>query len=225
MFLRQFIFTIGFLLLLLNQIFSQQTGVLKGKVKDAVSKELLPGATFQLVNNLAKGTVTDIDGNYSMVLDTGYHQLVCNYIGYTPDTFKIYIQANLITEKNINLKVVGKFLETIVVSSGKFDQKLEEMTVSMEVIKPNLINNKNTTSVETALEQVPGLTIIDNDPQIRGGSGFTFGVGSRVAIVVDGIPLLSGDAGRPEWSYIPVENIEQIEVLKVPLLYCMVHLH
>jgi iron complex outermembrane receptor protein len=35
-----------------------------------------------------------------------------------------------------------------------------------------------------------------------------------VAIVVDGIPLLSGDAGRPEWSYIPVENIEQIEIIK-----------
>jgi len=214
MFLRKFILSTGLLLLLFNQSFSQQTGVLRGKVKDASSKELLPGATFQLVNNLAKGTVTDIDGNYSMVLDTGYHQLVCNYIGYTPDTFKIHIQSNSITEKNINLKVVGKFLETIVVSSGKFDQKLEEMTVSMEVIKPSLINNKNTTSVETALEQVPGLTIIDNDPQIRGGSGFTFGVGSRVAIVVDGIPLLSGDAGRPEWSYIPVENIEQIEVIK-----------
>ena len=188
--------------------------MLKGKVADASTKEFLPGATIQVVSNMGKGTVTDIDGVYSMVLDTGLQQLVCNYIGFKADTFKVYINANEITEKNINLKVVGKFLETIVVSSGKFDQKLEEMTVSMEVIKPNLINNKNTTSVETALEQVPGLTIIDNDPQIRGGSGFTFGVGSRVAIVVDGIPLLSGDAGRPEWSYIPVENIEQIEIIK-----------
>ena len=107
-----------------------------------------------------------------------------------------------------------KILETVVVSSGKFEQKLNEMTVSMEVIKPQLITNKNTTSIETVLEQVPGLTIIDNDPQIRGGSGFTFGVGSRVAILVDGIPLLSGDAGRPEWSYIPVENIEQVEIIK-----------
>ena len=109
MFLRKFILSTGLLLLLFNQSFSQQTGVLRGKVKDASSKELLPGATFQLVNNLAKGTVTDIDGNYSMVLDTGYHQLVCNYIGYTPDTFKIHIQSNIITEKNINLRVVGKF--------------------------------------------------------------------------------------------------------------------
>ncbi len=197
-----------------NSVFSQETGVIKGKITDAISKEYVPGATIRLVNNLAKGTVSDIDGNYSMVLDTGYHQLFCVFIGSVNDTFFVHIQTNNITEKNIDLLPVAKYLETIVVSSGKFDQKLEEMTVSMEVIKPQLINNKNTTSIETVLEQVPGLTIIDNDPQIRGGSGFTFGVGSRVAVVVDGIPLLSGDAGRPEWSYIPVENIEQVEIIK-----------
>ena len=58
------------------------------------------------------------------------------------------------------------------VSSGKFDQKIEDIVVSMEVLKPKLVTAKNTTSIETALEQVPGLSIIDNDPQIRGGSGF-----------------------------------------------------
>jgi outer membrane cobalamin receptor len=203
-----------FLLLFVCSLSAQQTGVLRGKVLDASSKELLPGATIILISTATKGTTTDIDGNYSIVLDTGYHQLYCTYIGYINDTFNITIAANAITEKNISFLPVSKFLETVVVSSGKFDQKLEELTVSMEVLKPQLINSKNTTSVETILEQVPGLTIIDNDPQIRGGSGFTFGVGSRVAIVEDGIPLLSGDAGRPEWSYIPVENIEQIEVIK-----------
>lgn len=194
--------------------FSQGSGTLKGRVIDAVSRESLPGAVIHLVKDPGKGCVTDIDGNYSMILDSGYVRLVCNFIGSAPDTFLVHIQANAVLEQNLILKPEGKILETIVVSSGKFDQKLEELTVSMEVIKPELINNKNTTSIETALEQVPGLTIIDNDPQIRGGSGFTFGVGSRVAIVVDGIPLLSGDAGRPEWSYIPVENIEQVEVIK-----------
>lgn len=203
-----------FSFLLVSSVSAQETGIIKGKVIDDVSKEYLPGATIRLVNNLAIGTVSDIDGNYSMVLDTGYHKLFCVFVGSLNDTFSIHIQAGVIAERNINLLTSTKFLETIVVSSGKFDQKLEEMTVSMEVIKPNLINNKNTTSIETALEQVPGLTIIDNDPQIRGGSGFTFGVGSRVAVVVDGIPLLSGDAGRPEWNYIPVENIEQVEIIK-----------
>src|ERR1700756_4825026 len=194
--------------------FSQQTGVLKGVVYDFTTHEKLPGATIRLVNNLNKGAATDIDGKYLLELDTGYHQLICSYIGLRNDTFSVYIIANVIKEQDIHLKSYAKTLETVVVSSGKFDQRIEDITVSMEVLKPKLISAKNTTSIETALEQVPGLSIIDNDPQIRGGSGFTFGVGSRVAILVDGIPMLSGDAGRPEWSYIPVENIEQVEVIK-----------
>ncbi len=194
--------------------FAQQTGILKGTVTDGSTGETLPGATIQLLNNPSKGTSTDIDGRYYLELDTGYHKLICGLIGLESDTLSIRITANGIVEKNIKLRSVGRTLETVVVSSGKFEQKIEDLTVSMEVLKPSLITNKNTTSIETALEQVPGLTIIDNDPQIRGGSGFTFGVGSRVAIVVDGIPLLSGDAGRPEWSYIPVENIEQVEIIK-----------
>jgi hypothetical protein len=195
--------------------FSQTgTGVLKGAIYEKGSKDPIIGATIQLLSDLSKGVASDLEGNYVLVLDSGYHRLLCSYIGLQSDTFSVHIIENQITQKNFTLKQEGKTLETVVVSSGKFEQKLEELTVSMEVIKPSLINNKNTTSIETVLEQVPGLTIIDNDPQIRGGSGFTFGVGSRVAIVVDGIPLLSGDAGRPEWSYIPVENIEQIEVIK-----------
>lgn len=203
------------LILSSNFILSQTgTGVLKGNIMDKDNKEPIIGATIQLLNDLSKGTASDIEGNYVLVLDTGYYKVLCSYLGLQSDTFSVTIKENIISQKNIQLKSNAKMLETVVVSSGKFEQKLEELTVSMEVLKPNLIANKNTTSIETALEQVPGLTIIDNDPQIRGGSGFTFGVGSRVAIVVDGVPLLSGDAGRPEWSYIPVENIEQIEVIK-----------
>jgi iron complex outermembrane receptor protein len=210
---RLFLFIILFISF--SNIFSQTgTGVLKGNITDKVSKEPAIGATIQLLNDLSKGTASDIDGNYVLVLDTGNYKILCTYLGSESDTFSVAIKENQIFQKNIVLKQTSKTLETVVVSSGKFEQKIEELTISMEVLKPNLIQNKNTTSIETALEQVPGLTIIDNDPQIRGGSGFTFGVGSRVAIVVDGVPLLSGDAGRPEWSYIPVENIEQIEVIK-----------
>ena len=214
MLLRTLATSIAFTVLFVSNSFAQSTGVLKGKVISGSNNEPLSNATVRLVSNAAKGTVTDPDGVYSLVLDTGYHRLLCEYIGWVPDTFVVHISLNAISEKNITLESSPELLNTVVVSSGKFNQKLDELTVSMEVLKPNLISNKNTTSIETALEQVPGLTIIDNDPQIRGGSGFTFGVGSRVAIVADGIPLLSGDAGRPEWSYIPVENIAQIEIIK-----------
>lgn len=202
------------LLLCSSFLLAQEKGSLKGVVRDAATHENIPGVTIRLVTDLTKGGVSDLDGNYFVALDSGTYQLFSTYVGYVNDTFTVNILKGNLTVHDIDIGQASKFLQTIVVTSGKFDQKIEEMTVSMEVIKPDLINNKNTTSVETVLEQVPGLTIIDNDPQIRGGSGFTFGVGSRVAIVVDGIPLLSGDAGRPEWNYIPVENIEQIEIIK-----------
>lgn len=205
------------LLLIVSSVglsYAQQTGTLKGNVVDDDSKESLPGATIQLLKKLSKGTSTDVDGNYTLQLDSGSYKIICAFVGLLSDTFDIDISPGRTTELNIKLKPIAKMLETVVVSSGKFEQKLEELTVSMEVIKSDLIRNKNSTSIETALEQAPGVAIIDNDPQIRGGSGFTFGVGSRVAVVVDGIPLLSGDAGRPEWSYIPIENIEQVEIIK-----------
>ena len=209
------LFKILFLIFFSTQLFSQNsTGVFKGSVVEKESKEPIIGATIQLLNDLSKGAVTDVEGNFILALPPGKYSVLCSYVSFQPDTHTVEIIENQITQFVFQLKSDSKTLETVVVSSGKFEQKIEELTVSMEVLKPSLINNKNTTSIETALEQVPGLTIIDNDPQIRGGSGFTFGVGSRVAIVVDGIPLLSGDAGRPEWSYIPVENIEQIEIIK-----------
>ena len=62
-----------------------------------------------------------------------------------------------------------------VVISGKFEQKIEEITVSMEVIKPSLIENKNTTNIQTAMDQVPGVNITDGQLNIRGGSGWSYG--------------------------------------------------
>ncbi len=193
---------------------AQETGSIKGYVRDGGSKELISGALIQSVSNANYGTTSDTDGSFTLLLPIGNQKLRCVYFGYhsTIDIINIHKDSTVVV--TFLLKKDLHTLETIVVSSGKFEQRLEDITVSMEVIKPGLIQHKNTTSIETALEQVPGLTVIDNDPQIRGGSGFTFGVGSRVAIVVDGIPLLSGDAGRPEWTYVPVENIEQIEVIK-----------
>ena len=193
---------------------AQPTGVLRGRVTAAANKEPISSANIRVLSVQPRGTVSDPDGIYSLVLDTGYHKLICDYIGLLPDTFVVHITLNAIAEKNLVLESSSELLNTVVISSGKFNQKLNDLTISMEVIKPALINSKNTTSIETALEQVPGLTIIDNDPQIRGGSGFTFGVGSRVAILQDGLPLLSADAGRPEWNYMPVENISQVEVIK-----------
>ena len=105
-------------------------------------------------------------------------------------------------------------MDNIVISAGKFEQKLEEVTVSMDVIKPSLIENKNSTDLEVLMNQSPGVQVIDGQANIRGGSGWSYNTGSRVLVMIDDMPLLSGDRGTVEWNLIPMENISQIEVIK-----------
>jgi len=108
----------------------------------------------------------------------------------------------------------SKQLGIVVVSAGKFEQNLNEVTVSMEVLKPSLIENKSLQSIENAVDQVPGVNVIDGQANIRGGSGFSYGAGSRVLVMVDEMPMLTADAGDVKWTFLPVENCEQIEVIK-----------
>ena len=119
------------------------------------------------------------------------------------------------TKKQDNKKKeTAKELGLIVVSAGKFEQRIEDVTVSMNVIKPKLIEEKNTTTMEDIIDQSPSVNIIDGQANIRGGSGWSYGAGSRVAVLVDDLPMLTADAGDVKWSFLPVENVEQIEVLK-----------
>lgn len=194
--------------------FSQNKGYLKGIVFEKETNDPVIGATIKKLNDLSVGTVTDIDGQYFLELVPGKYKFTCGAIDLGSETFEVEITLNDTLVHDIYLSDIKEILETVVVSTSKYAQKLEEQIVSMEVLKPKVLENKNSTTIESAIETTGGVSIIDGDPQIRGGSGFTFGVGSRVAIVVDGLPLLSGDAGKPEWSYIPIENIEQIEIIK-----------
>ncbi|MBL4705037.1 MAG: TonB-dependent receptor plug domain-containing protein, partial [Flavobacteriales bacterium] len=204
---------LGVAFFILVNIGFAQTGVLKGVIVDEF-ETALPGAQIASITGEKKVILSSNDGRYLLELSVGKHLIVASYTFLESDTVEVNIVENKITERNFTLVEEREHLGEVVVSAGKFKQDIEDLTVSMEILKPELLENRNTNSIESALEQTPGLTILDNEPQIRGGSGFTFGVGSRVQIVVDGMPLLTGDAGRPEWGFIPVENIEQIEVIK-----------
>ena len=105
-------------------------------------------------------------------------------------------------------------LDDVVISASKYEQKLGDVPVSMAVIKPALIENKATRDAQAIVEQVPGVQINENQVSIRGGSGWSYGAGSRVMVMVDGMPMLAGDANDIKWSAIPLENISQIEILK-----------
>jgi len=210
-------FRLAFLFLIILFPFlssGQPDGWISGIVSDAQTSEPVTGANvFDMHNHLLVAT-TDAEGIYRLQLPSGAHTLICSFVGMVSDTFSVTIVSDQTVTHPVSLHAGTQDLDVVVVSAGKYEQKLEDITVSMEVLKPQLIESKNTTNIMTALELAPGLNVLDEEPQIRGGSGFSFGVGSRVATLVDGMPIQAGDAGKTDWSFIPVENLEQVEIIK-----------
>ncbi|MCB0765657.1 MAG: TonB-dependent receptor [Flavobacteriales bacterium] len=189
-----------------------QEVVLKGKVTDEKSGEPLIGVNVTYAPG--KGGATDVNGDYSFSLPIGPQTITYSFVGYVTQTRALDLPQGASVTNDVRMSPSATQLDMVVISAGKFEQRVGEVTQSLSVIKPELIRNKNIVSLSDALDQVPGVVIVDEEPQIRAGSGFSYGAGSRVQVLVDGVPILSGDIGRPNWSFLPIENLEQVEVIK-----------
>lgn len=163
------------------------------------------------VKNLTSrlGTVSSDSGFYKILATTG-DRLEFSKTGFA--TKRLVFGGE--TVLNITLSISENMLDEIVVSTSKGDQSLKNTSVSIEVIKPYIIDNKNPSTAENTVDQIPGVQAVNGQVVIRSGSGWSYGAGSRVMVMVDGMPMLSGDAGVVQWSFLPVENIENIEVIK-----------
>jgi outer membrane receptor protein involved in Fe transport len=192
-----------------------QKGLLEGRISDAETGLPIPFANI-VVDKSTTGTSSDIDGRFSLSIPAATAVILkISSVEHIPLIESVQVEANSSKKMDFKLKPFVRTLgEIMVKSEGKYEKRLEELTVSMEVVRPALIENKNTTTVSQILSQVPGVNIVDEEPQIRSGSGYSFGAGSRVMVLVDDMPILSGDAGRASWSFVPTETIEQIEVIK-----------
>lgn len=199
-------------LCMLMFVISAEAQTLQGVVTDAKTGETLIGVTIQ--DNKGHGTQTDVEGKYELKLDAGSSEISYSYVGYTTKKISATVKENQVIVQDMSLSEEQKVLDQVVITGSKFEKKIGEETVSIEVVRPSVIQNNNVTQVDQAVETVPGVTIIDGQANIRGGSGYSYGAGSRVLLLQDDMPVLQADAGFPNWSFVAVENISQIEVIK-----------
>lgn len=202
----------GFLLVFPSIVFCQEKAIVRGMVREAESGEAMIAVSISA--DRLKGTISDAQGAFRLELEPGRHHLEFHYMGFEKASRILSLSEGEILELNVALSPSPNMLDEVVVSAGKFEQKISEVTVSMEVLKPHQISNQNITSLDMILEKTSGISILNGQPSIRGGSGFSYGVGSRVLMLVDDMPMISGDAGDIKWSFMPVENVNQVEVIK-----------
>lgn len=197
---------------------SAQVIVLQGTVFDKDQNTPIQGANIVL-DALQVGAASNVAGFYSFTFeapDTGRLELICTYLGYA--TYRKMVDWD---GKSLNIKIdiymesEALKLDQILISASKGAiQRIEDLTVSAETVKPQFVNLQASTNVTKILNLIPGLDEQDGQLSIRGSSGYAYGVGSRVVVALDGLPLLSADASSAMLDLIPLDNIARIEVLK-----------
>ena len=183
-----------------------------GVVTDFQTREPLIGVTVYDANDPSHGTVTDFDGNYTISVDTRKPtMLTFSYVGYDSENRSVNAMTKVI---NVPLLTHNEILDDVVVTAGRFEQRQTDVTVSMEVLKPQALRSQAPTDLSSTLQTLPGVEIIDKQPSIRGGGGWTYSVGSRCQVLMDGMTILNPKTGEINWNNIPLENVAQVEVIK-----------
>ena len=182
---------------------------ISGTVKDARG-EPLPGATISVLGG-NKGTVTGIDGTYSIEVETGV-TLVFSYIGFQNQSYDIGNQTNIdvtLLEDESSLE------EVVVVGYGTVNKR--DLTSAISQVSGKEIESRFTSRIDEALQgklagvsvqQTSGLPGAAPVIRIRGTSSIT--EGNQPLWVVDGMPIEDANI----IANINMSDAESVEVLK-----------
>lgn len=179
----------------------QNEVTVKGVVKDA-NGETIIGASVIEKGNAKNGTVTDIDGNYTLKVKRGA-TLTISYIGYVSKETK---GGNIILEEDLK-----SLNEVVVIGYGT--QKKADVTSAVVSVKAEDFTKGNFNDAGDLIKgKVAGLTIT----RPSGDPGATTQISLRGIATVSGNaqPLVLVDGVPGSLSSVPPENIASIDVLK-----------
>lgn len=172
---------------------TQQKKTVKGVVKDATGEPVIGANVIQ--KGTTNGTVTDLDGNFSLNVPAGA-LLTVSYMGYSDQEIKIGNQQFL----SVTLKENSRALDEVVVV-GYDTQKRNTITAAVATVGSDAIINRPITDLTSALQgNVAGLNF-SSDAVSNGVGGET---GAEIKFNIRGIGSING--GEP---YVLVDGVEQ----------------
>ncbi|MCB2206528.1 TonB-dependent receptor [bacterium] len=190
-----------------------QNATLQGSVTDAEGLPLI-GANVA-IRGTVLGAATDAEGKYRITqLSAGSYTVQCSMIGYSRKTVVVDISDGETAVHNFTL--IESVIETgeVIVTAGRHAQSLEEIPVSIAIFDADDIEARGIYRLDNALRKVSGVNITEDQVNIRGSSGYSRALGSRVLLLVDGAPVLAGDAGEIKFDVVPMFAVDRIEVVK-----------
>src|SRR5439155_12904569 len=198
----------------------QQTGVVHGTVHDSLGRPIA-GAQVTILGT-PLGVVTARDGRYTLgavppreVVLSARAPLYRSSL----DTVRLgpgdSVQVDFVLHSNPS--AIIEYIDTlspVVVTAAKRSQLLAQAVTSVVLVSPSDIARRAVNTVDEALDKAPGVQFLYGQVNIRGSTGYVQGLGSRVLLLVDGVPANQGDRGGINWDLVPLEDVQRVEVAK-----------
>lgn len=188
---------------------------ISGVVLDAESDPLSGVQIF--VENSSFGTVSDAFGRFSFEADFNPDDiLVFSLTGYQT----VRLSYNEVITRASNLSVTMTDLQftgnDVFVTASRYSRLTGSVPVSIRSIDARTIQSRNNSRLDETLRFVPGLSLAENQVSIRGSTGFSYGTGSRVLLLVDGSPIMGPDTNDIRFTAVPMSQVERVEIIKGP---------
>lgn len=179
-----------------NDQYKKQNHTIKGMVTDAQTGEPLTGVTIALLGTTT-GTVTDVDGEYTLTVEDSQAILQVSYIGYLTQTINIDGQTDIDIQLQQDLQLLD---EVVVVGYGSM--KRSDITGSVVSVSEEKLQSTVNTSIDQALQgRAAGVQVFQNSGQPGGGVSIRIRGSNSVnstsepLYVIDGVPVSGESTG------------------------------
>ncbi len=185
-----------------------------GVVVSATDSAPVAGASVAIIGTTLRMT-TDASGRFGFPhAPVDMLDLLAARIGYVPEIASLPAGSGDDTTVTVVLPPNPIEVAPVVVTASREEHLAEEAPVSVSVATQADIARRATIGVDEAIARVPGVEIQDGQIGIRGSSGYSRGLGSRVLLLVDGVPVNEADRDGIDWDLLPVTEVERVEVVK-----------
>ncbi len=192
-----------------------QEGSIFGQVTD-VHGEPIPSAHVVL-RGTASGDAASLEGTYRIEgIPAGTYLAEASAVGFASDTVRVGVHGGQAVR--VDFRLESAMLETgeVVVTAARHAQATGGVAASVSTLSAREIEMRHTVALDDALRYVSGVQMAGNQVSIRGSSGFSYNTGSRVLLLLDGMPMLRPDADGIPFDAVPMQQVQRIEVLKGP---------
>ncbi len=195
-----------------------QKGYLRGKVLDAESGEELIGATISK-QGTSVGTAADFDGNYSLLLEAGIHNIVFQFVSYqTKVVQNIEIKANEVTTFDIALgEDVEQLAEVVIQAEAINDSEVALLALQKKSanvtdgISSQTFRKIGDSNLSNAMKRVTGVSVQGGKYVYVRGLGDRY---TRTTLNGMSIPGLDPDRNDVQIDLFPTSVLENVIVYK-----------